>query len=85
MTAVFWRCIAFATAFIPVLVHAQQPTVRVLTVVSNEAIQLLGVSSGRNLALGEINKTNQALVGSNVNLSVELAGVHTLSSVRTAT
>jgi hypothetical protein len=79
MTAVFWRCVAFATAFIPVLVHAQQPTVRVLTVVSNEAIQLLGASSGRNLALGEINKTNQALVGSSVNLRVELAGVHTLS------
>ena len=50
MTAVFWRCIAFATAFIPALVHAQQPTG------------------------AEINKTNQALAASNVNLRVELAG-----------
>jgi Metallo-peptidase family M12 len=75
MRVVFWRWIALATAFFPALVNAQQPTVNVLTVVTSEALQFLGASSATNLATNEINKTNQALAASSVNLRVALAGV----------
>lgn len=41
MTVMFRRCIAFVSMLVPALVHAQQPTVRVLTVVTNEALEVM--------------------------------------------
>jgi Metallo-peptidase family M12 len=70
--------VVFAALLNPSVSHAQ-PTVRVLTVVTNEALQYLGATSATSLAIGEINKTNSALTTSKINLRVELAGVVQLS------
>jgi Metallo-peptidase family M12B Reprolysin-like len=78
MSISFWRLIVFAAALIPSLSHSQ-PTVRVLTVVTNEALQFLGSTSSTSLATNEINKTNLALINSKINLRVEHAGVLLLS------